>query len=90
MENFISGYPGCEFQIRAALTDVVGPGKSAFFFDKVGFSQRLVTRLPLFVSLTASVSPVFGIFLPGSGRQVLQKPRIELHPRAVQLQAFRR
>lgn len=36
MENFISGYPGCEFQIRAALAEVVGPIKSEFFFDKVG------------------------------------------------------
>ncbi|KIJ18630.1 glycoside hydrolase family 5 protein [Paxillus involutus ATCC 200175] len=34
MENFISGYPGCEFQIRAALAEVVGPQKSALFFDK--------------------------------------------------------
>ena len=45
MENFISGYPGCEFQIRAALADVVGPGKAAFFFDKVSCSSRIV---PLF------------------------------------------
>ena len=51
MENFITGdsstltrfsaliinlgYPGCEFQIRAALADVLGPAKSEFFFDKV-------------------------------------------------------
>lgn len=34
MENFISGYPGCEFQIRTALAEVVGPIKSEFFFDK--------------------------------------------------------
>ncbi|CAK5269923.1 unnamed protein product [Mycena citricolor] len=34
MENFISGYPGCEFQIRQALGEVVGPEKSEFFFDK--------------------------------------------------------
>ncbi|KAH9847069.1 glycoside hydrolase [Lenzites betulinus] len=34
MENFISGYPGCEFQIRAALSDVVGTQKSELFFDK--------------------------------------------------------
>ncbi|KAI9569739.1 hypothetical protein HD554DRAFT_2171179 [Boletus coccyginus] len=34
MEDFISGYPGCEFQIRVALADVVGPAKSAFFFNK--------------------------------------------------------
>ncbi|KAH9840771.1 glycoside hydrolase [Rhodofomes roseus] len=34
MENFISGYPGCEFQIRAALAEVVGNEKSEFFFDK--------------------------------------------------------
>jgi hypothetical protein len=35
MENFISGYPGCEFQIRAALAEVVGSTKAEFFFDKV-------------------------------------------------------
>lgn len=34
MENFISGYPGCEFQIREALADVLGEEKAAFFFDK--------------------------------------------------------
>ncbi|KAG2150454.1 glycoside hydrolase [Suillus clintonianus] len=34
MENFISGYPGCEFQIHAALAEIVGPIKSEFFFDK--------------------------------------------------------
>lgn len=36
MENFISGYPGCEFQIREALADVLGESKASFFFDKVG------------------------------------------------------
>ncbi|KAK0213556.1 glycoside hydrolase family 5 protein [Armillaria fumosa] len=34
MENFISGYPGCEFQIRDALTETIGQEKSDFFFDK--------------------------------------------------------
>ncbi|KAJ7213856.1 glycoside hydrolase family 5 protein [Mycena pura] len=34
MENFISGYPGCEFQIRQALADAIGQEKSEFFFDK--------------------------------------------------------
>ncbi|KAA1470976.1 glycoside hydrolase [Dentipellis sp. KUC8613] len=34
MENFISGYPGCEFQIREGLAEVVGPQKSELFFDK--------------------------------------------------------
>ena len=35
MENFISGYPGCEFQIREALAEVIGSEKSELFFDKV-------------------------------------------------------
>jgi hypothetical protein len=35
MENFITGYPGCEHQIRLALADVLGQDKSEFFFDKV-------------------------------------------------------
>ncbi|KAJ7643872.1 glycoside hydrolase [Roridomyces roridus] len=34
MENFITGYPGCEFQIREALADAIGQEKSDFFFDK--------------------------------------------------------
>ncbi|KAF8587347.1 glycoside hydrolase family 5 protein [Ramaria rubella] len=34
MENFISGYPGREFQIREALNRVIGEKKSALFFDK--------------------------------------------------------
>ncbi|KAI0781604.1 glycoside hydrolase [Irpex lacteus] len=34
MENFITGYPGCEFQIREALAEVIGKAKSEFFFDK--------------------------------------------------------
>ncbi|EJD34486.1 glycoside hydrolase [Auricularia subglabra TFB-10046 SS5] len=34
MENFISGYPGREYQIRAALARVLGKDKSDFFFDK--------------------------------------------------------
>ena len=35
MENFITGYPGCEFQIREELANVIGQEKSEFFFDKV-------------------------------------------------------
>jgi hypothetical protein len=35
MENFISGYPGCEFQTREALQLAIGKEKSEFFFDKV-------------------------------------------------------
>ncbi|KAG6833172.1 Endo-1,4-beta-xylanase 5 [Tephrocybe sp. NHM501043] len=34
MENFISGYPGCEHQIREALAEAIGNEKSEFFFDK--------------------------------------------------------
>ena len=31
----LAGYPGCEFQIREALADVIGKDKSELFFDKV-------------------------------------------------------
>ncbi|KAK7472719.1 Endo-1,4-beta-xylanase 5 [Stygiomarasmius scandens] len=34
MENFISGYPGCEHQIREALVEAIGKDKAEFFFDK--------------------------------------------------------
>ena len=29
------GFPGCEFQIRAALAEVVGGKRAEYFFDKV-------------------------------------------------------
>ena len=35
MENFITGYPGHEHEIRAALLEVLGKEKYDFFFDKV-------------------------------------------------------
>jgi len=34
MENFITGYPGHEFQHRAAMLEVLGKEKQEFFFDK--------------------------------------------------------
>ncbi|KAG8771221.1 Endo-1,4-beta-xylanase 5 [Serendipita sp. 398] len=33
-ENFITGYPGHEFQIREALDEVIGSQKAAFYWDK--------------------------------------------------------
>lgn len=34
MENFISGFPGSEFQVREALVEVLGVQKAEFFYDK--------------------------------------------------------
>jgi hypothetical protein len=34
MENFITGYPGHEFQHRQAMRQVLGDEKYEFFFDK--------------------------------------------------------
>ena len=34
-ETTTPGFPGCEFQIRDALADVLGKDKSEYFFDKV-------------------------------------------------------
>lgn len=46
MENFISGYPGCEFQIRETLAEVIGEEKATFFFDKVCPSPLSFLSLP--------------------------------------------
>jgi len=35
MENFITGYPGHESEMRAAMLEVLGREKYDFFFDKV-------------------------------------------------------
>jgi endoglucanase len=34
MENFITGYPGHESGMRAAVNRVLGPGRTAFFFER--------------------------------------------------------
>ncbi|KAJ8521326.1 hypothetical protein ONZ45_g1972 [Pleurotus djamor] len=34
MENFISGFPGCEYEIRGTLAATIGQEKAAFFFEK--------------------------------------------------------
>lgn len=38
MENFITGYPSREFQIREALLDILGKEKYDVFFESVDFS----------------------------------------------------
>jgi hypothetical protein len=35
MENFITGYPGYEHEMRAAMLKALGQEKYDFFFDKV-------------------------------------------------------
>lgn len=35
MENFITGFPGYEHEMRAALLQAMGKEKYDFFFDKV-------------------------------------------------------
>jgi len=35
MENFITGYPGHESEMRDALKTVLGTEKYEFFFDRV-------------------------------------------------------
>ncbi|EMC97975.1 glycoside hydrolase family 5 protein [Baudoinia panamericana UAMH 10762] len=42
MENFITGYPGHEHEMRAALLEVLGKEKYDFFFDK--FLKYFFTR----------------------------------------------
>lgn len=85
MENFISGYPGCEFQIRSALAEVVGKEKSELFFDKVSAILHVFARLCSNAQLLVS-----RVFLPGRRCQIFQIPRLELHSYCFQLQTFRR
>jgi hypothetical protein len=44
MENFITGYAGHEYQVRAELRKRLGEEKYEYFFDKVS-SQAVVTNL---------------------------------------------
>ena len=40
MENFITGYPGHESEMRDAMKDVLGEEKYEYFFDRVSVSLR--------------------------------------------------
>ncbi len=35
LENFINGYPGSEYGLRAVMAETLGPNKSQFFFDRL-------------------------------------------------------
>ena len=65
MENFITGYPGHEHQVRAELKARLGQEKYEFFFDKVSLRARYVVflyepRRSLF-PLTSSSSSISGL-----------------------------
>jgi aryl-phospho-beta-D-glucosidase BglC (GH1 family) len=34
-EDFIDGYPGCEHGLRATMSEVIGPAKAHFFFERL-------------------------------------------------------
>lgn len=36
MENFITGYPGHEHEVRAAMKKALGEENYEYFYDKVG------------------------------------------------------
>lgn len=56
MENFITGYPGHESEVRDALKTVLGKDKYEFFFDRVGLDQCSMedARIDCFSSSTTS------------------------------------
>jgi endoglucanase len=35
MEDFIDGYPGCEHGLRATMSEIIGPAKAHFFFERL-------------------------------------------------------
>jgi hypothetical protein len=90
MENFISGYPGCEFQIREALADTVGQQKSELFFDKVRRSAGALTsgdnasnsfsntfsRMPMHSTSRAWASTVSGSHLIIAISRVRMPPKL--------------
>lgn len=45
MENFITGYPGHESEMRAAMLEVLGQEKYDFFFDKVSLKTSTLRGL---------------------------------------------
>lgn len=47
-ERLAVGYPGCEFQIRDALAEVVGKEKSELFFDKVSPLRFVPSHLTVY------------------------------------------
>lgn len=80
MENFITGFPGREYQIRKALADVLGKEKAQFFFDKVHSSF-----LPSFDKTNVTKCIVPRILLHRRRCKILQVPGTELHPCPLQL-----
>jgi hypothetical protein len=76
MENFITGYPGREFQIREALLDVLGKENYDIFFESVRSSFEF------------NLMKVPDQLFYGEGCQVSARLRHECTPDSVQLQPF--
>jgi len=83
MENFITGYPGHEYEMRAAMLEVLGKEKYEFFFDKVCsplfyLSQYACVCVCVCVNELRLVS---GIFLHTIRRQIprLAGPKLHSH-----------
>lgn len=85
MENFITGFPGREYQIRQALAEVLGKEKAQFFFDKV-----LALLIVFLLRRANTILPVPRILLHGARCQILQIPRSQLHSCSIQLPPLRR
>ena len=83
MENFITGYPGREYQIRETLAKTIGEEKATFYFDKVS------TKLQIYISVlplpNRSGALVPRVLLHRIRRQILQGARPQLHPYCLQL-----
>ena len=81
MENFITGYPGHEHEMRKALLEVLGKEKYDFFFDKVSCGAISLDNL--------SCSPPYSVprvLLHFLRRQVLRITGPELSPHSPQPQ----
>lgn len=84
MENFITGYPGHEFEIRRAMKEEMGEEKYNYFFDKAsvlpiqGESELIAGAL------------VGGLLLHSIRCQVSGFTRLELPEDTIQSQALYR
>jgi len=66
MENFITGYPGHESEMRAAMLEVLGQEKYNFFFDKVSSGSTDCQALTRYTgTLTEGSMAVPRVFLHG-------------------------
>ncbi|TKX27038.1 beta-xylosidase-like protein [Elsinoe australis] len=88
MENFVSGYPGHEYQFRQALADTIGADKAEYYFDRYLYHFFTEQDAEFFASLGLNCVRVpfnYQHFINDSNPEIIKQKGFEYLDRVVEI-----